>query len=314
MARIITVRNPTHPHNQFREFIQKMKAEYRKMSALDLTKTVSVVYSILAKEAAAATPPLPMMPLPTHRHQQIAFMLEFHEVKFKKEWKGRYGWPFEEIYDDAKFAQHQAEGHAKNLGTAKEPLITDKMIEEAREAAEKGGRMEKEQYDHMLTILSVMKAGLAGVTKDGVVVDRRRRGVITSPLPKSEVLGTPEPVEVTPEMKRAFHAELEMKALAEADSLAPTDLAIIRSEEGKIYTREQFDALTPEAQHAIRCYRGHLVQLIAKAGWMGKLPDGKLADRRIHPEAEPLKKGEMFDCPEPKPMSAFPDLAKQCLN
>jgi hypothetical protein len=39
---------------------------------------------------------------------------------------------------------------------------------------------------------------------------------------------------------------------------------------------------------------------IVKAGYGGTLQNGNIVDRREHPEAIPLQKNTLLDCPEPK--------------
>jgi hypothetical protein len=303
MSRILTTRNPTHPHNQLNNFLSAMRAEYRKKSSAELVQIVSMTFSILAKKAGAGDAKDLAPTFPKHRHQQIDFMIEFHKDKFKKEWEVKFGYPFEDIYDQGKMEVHQCEEHVRNLAKAKEPLITEAMLDEGRAAASNSKR-ELHQFEHMVQLLHVMKAGLAGVTKDGIIIDRRRRNVFTLPLPKSEMLGTPEPVEITEDMRKQFTTELEAKAQAEAEAIPPFDMEKIADENGKEYTREEFDKLPEDERQDIKAYRGHMIQLITKAGYAGMLPGGKLVDRRVKPEAIPVQKNQMFGAPEPKEVPA----------
>lgn len=176
------------------------------MSTTALTNTVSVVYSMLAKQHKQGG--CPAQVLPKFRHQQIEFLLTFHEDKFKKEWKLKYGWPFSDVYDREKMQLHQAEDHAANLSRSKEPLITEQMLKEAEQTATTGNKRDKERFQHMHTVIAMMRAGLAGVTADGIIVDRRRRNVICAPVPKNDVLPSAEPVEVTEDMRIVFALSL----------------------------------------------------------------------------------------------------------
>lgn len=307
MPRTHTVRNPLHPHNQFRDFIQKLKVEYRQMNATALSNVVSFVFNQEAKRAEASGSPAPR--LPVHRHEQIEFLMRHHEAKFKEEWLAQRGWPFDDVYDKGKMAQHRAEEHAKSLGEAKEPLVTDEMLREAHQAVKEATGLAKfkleEEYEHMVDLKTVMAMGLAGVTSEGIVVDRRRQlNVPCVAIPANQLLGTGTPVDITPEMRLEFLQQLRAKRAAKAEDMGPVDLETIRDEFGNTYTREKFDELCKEDREAIKAYRGHLLSVVMKAGFAGMLPDGRLVDRRFRPEAKPIQKGQMPDAPEPQPVPA----------
>lgn len=299
MSRKQTSVNHSHPKHQLKDHVQRMYAQYRACSTADLTKFVKLVLDRQQAEADAASIVIDMRQ-PVTRKQMLDFLCEEAERKFKAEWQRRYGWPYEDALDRSKLMQHQADHHAAVLGGTKEPLVTDQMIREADAfALEKGTKEAEEQAQHLRNVVAILASGFAGVDSNGVVVDRRHRGIF-APLPRNEALGTPDPVEVTDAMRVDFEWRRNSTIAEEAKTLPPTDMKRIISKQGREYTREQFDALPRVEQDEIRIHRGHLIQVLCASGYAGTLGDGMIVDRRVEPTAIPMAKNSKFNCPEPK--------------
>lgn len=304
MSRTLTDRNHNHPHYQLADHVQRMKEEYRKASNAELTKYVDIVFGKMSQTDASHLPPVPAC-----RKDQIAFLLDWAGVKFKQEWRKKYGWPFEDIYVAGKLDQHQANHHAEVLGKTKEPLIsraellvlmeTTTMHPENKEA--------KQEYDHYLRISSVLRSGYAGVDKNGVILDRRHFA-ISAPLPKNEFLETPEPVEVTDDMRRQFAEARNQERWEAAKDFAPVDLQTIADKEGTVYSKEEFHKLPQDKQADIKAYRGSLLEKLCHSGYAGVTKDGKIVDRRLVEDATPLPKSAKFGNPEPRPLPSKPPL------
>lgn len=213
MSRKFTRPNPFHPHNRLGSFRQKMKEQYRQLKTAELDTLVNIAFTSMPDKEAEK------LEHPQHRHQKLEFLLDRAELQFKKEWATKYGWAFDDCYDDEKLranvaamqdAALKAEFPLRNTGPVSvadiPPPVNLQMIQlpeggcitpaAYKELPE--GDEKKKIWVHMNTLITaLLKSGYAGVlgSAQGQIVDRRLRpdGL---PAQQSGVMGNPPPLKV----------------------------------------------------------------------------------------------------------------------
>ncbi len=95
MPHFITVPNRDHPAYRIKALLTQLKRLYQAQSTEKLR-------AIIAREAPAITE----LGTLKHRHQLIRFLLEAGELEFKRAWEKENGWPFDDVYDPAKYRAH----------------------------------------------------------------------------------------------------------------------------------------------------------------------------------------------------------------
>lgn len=103
MSRTLTNRNEAHPHNRIKAFQQSIKEQYRQRTTEDLDRLVNHAYRELPQFIPAE---LKDAPHPVLRKAKLEFLIAHAAQQFKAEWETRYGWPFDDCYDDDKLRAH----------------------------------------------------------------------------------------------------------------------------------------------------------------------------------------------------------------
>lgn len=92
MPKTLTHWNRVHPVMLFNEFKAEVKSTYRKLSNDELDHQVS-----LASEGAQSF---------DRRKDKLSYLQQQAEEKYKADWKEKYGWDFNDAYNDAKLRMH----------------------------------------------------------------------------------------------------------------------------------------------------------------------------------------------------------------
>jgi hypothetical protein len=110
--RTYRVINRNHPHNRLKFFLETQKKQYRQYF------DTPALRKLAAQRAPACAIDLPHM----WRHKVVELLLECDAADFKRRWMEVYSFPFEDVYDESKFAKHIEEAKAQN---AKPTPITE---------------------------------------------------------------------------------------------------------------------------------------------------------------------------------------------
>lgn len=208
MSRTLTTRNDFHPHNRLKTFLQEVREATRNLSNDQLDEMVK------AKATEMKLGDASISTLVTRKHK-IEFLEARAAVQYKQVWKERYGWEFDDCYDDAKLIAHvkamadkqkAAEFPLRAEATADVPppfdftkiynLAGEEMTREEFDAMPEDEQMVI-RMDRAQKMEACVAAGFGGCLPENQaqLVDMRVQ-THAIPLPKSGELGVPEPTPV----------------------------------------------------------------------------------------------------------------------
>jgi hypothetical protein len=248
--------NPHHPLTILREHLHSLKKQYRQRPTAELQTFMEFFDKKRPDYSTVACT------LPKCRHEVIEYLLERGKEKFKAEWEGRYGWPFDDCNDDRTFAARINQEREKNSF-----LLARAELLRLREALAAGAPTVDSGPEHGVTTAELEEA----LEINRYTWDEEHQ----KPVWRAGVIL---------EMFLPAH-EMAVK-LGEP---APFNCLVISDERHKIYTLEEFHKLEDDDQKAIRTYMARRIKETVDAGFGGVIAGtgGKLVDRRLHPNAIP---------------------------
>lgn len=250
--------NPHHPLTILREHLFALKKQYRQRP----TKELMTFVEFFAKAHQAKKGEVLAYDVNMPRHAIIDWLLERGEEKFKVEWEERYEWPFDDVHDARAFSAriNQTREKSSFLLARAELERMEKQVKPEDAPAD----YESQRGEAMAEIKEALEVNRyvwdteknKPVWREGVILEMF--------LPAHEMavkLGEP----------------------------APFNCLVISDERHNVYTLEEFQKQKPEEQQKIREWMARRIKETVDAGFGGIIPNsnGKLVDRRLHPNAIP---------------------------
>lgn len=211
MPKRLTRLNPYHPHTRLVEFRQRMKEEYRKLTTAQLDMVVNATFQGMTPAEVDANAH------PEHRHQKLDFLLERASIVFKREWKTKYGWDFDDCYDNVKLqaavnAMQDAQLKAEfPLKSNQAPIADPKelpLVDTTRIYTPTGLEINRAEFDVLSSdeqqairvhgaphLTAICRSGYGGALSGGGLVDRRLYPQAIA-LQANAQMGTPAPLPV----------------------------------------------------------------------------------------------------------------------
>lgn len=248
--------NPHHPLSVLRDHLQDLKGQYRQRPTAELRQFV-VLLSRQFPEVMGDRE------IPPHRHQLLDLLLEFGKDKFIKEWEKRYGWPFSDVHDS-----RVLKARVRSMQERNEFEIMWARLDEIQKENASTAEQHTKELEELHESLELNRWVWQQDDKDPEVRKAVwREGVILDMFLEAHEMAAP------------------------LGQPAPFNCLVLQNDSYQQFTIEQFLKLGDTAQASIRAFMARRIKEIVDAGFAGvvKGSQGKIVDRRIHPNAIPAK-------------------------